>query len=114
MGASARQAAPGQGSAAEENEAMTTPPRQTFWRRTRGLTALLLLTWMSVNIVLPWCARDLDAVHGFGFPAGYWLVAEGALLIYLLIVFVYAWAMDRLEQRCLEDSAVDGSGPGPA
>jgi putative solute:sodium symporter small subunit len=47
---------------------------------------------------------------------GYWLAAEGSLLVYLLIIVVYVVAMDRLEAQCLDDGeAVGGStGSGPA
>ena len=82
---------------------MTSHARSTFWARTRVLTAVLLLLWLLINLLVPWFARELNAVQAFGFPAGYWLAAEGALLAYLLIIAVYVWRMDRLEARCLQD-----------
>ncbi len=70
-----------------------------FWRHTLWLTAVLLALWLVVCLALPWFARQLDGLHGFDFPLGYWLVAEGALVLFVLIVVAYAWAMERLEAR---------------
>lgn len=71
--------------------------RRTFWARTKRLTLALLAVWMAVNLGVPWFARDLNALQWLGFPLGWWLASEGALLVYLAIIVVYAIAMDRLE-----------------
>ena len=72
-----------------------------FWTRTKLLTVALLSLWLSVNLAVPWFARDLSSSRLLGFPAGYWLAAEGALVVYLLIIVAYVWGMDRLEADCL-------------
>ena len=82
---------------------MTSAARSVFWSRTKRLTGALLVVWLCVNLLVPWFARDLDAVQAYGFPLGYWLAAEGSLLVYLLIIAVYVVAMDRLEASCLAD-----------
>lgn len=84
-------------------------PRQTFWLRTRRLTLGLLVLWLAINLAVPWFARELDTLAGFGFPLGYWLSAEGALLLYLLIIVVYVLAMDRLEARLEADEAEEAT-----
>jgi len=89
---------------------MSSAARSVFWSRTKRLTGALLVGWLCVNLLVPWFARDLDAVQAFGFPLGYWLAAEGLLLVYLLIIAVYVVAMDRLEASCLADeSAADAA-----
>lgn len=95
---------------------MTTATRTVFWARTKWLTGVLLSIWLGVNLLLPWFARDLNAVQAFGFPLGYWLAAEGSLLVYLAIIGVYIVAMDRLEARCVDaaDATADPAGSGPA
>jgi putative solute:sodium symporter small subunit len=88
--------------------------RQQFWKHTRRLTLGLLAAWLLVSLSVPWFARELDGLRGFGFPVGYWLAAEGALLLFLLIIVVYAVSMDRLERRYLaEVDAADGHDAGP-
>ncbi len=93
---------------------MVSAARHAFWRTTLRITLLLLTAWLAINLLVPWFARDLDALHGFGFPAGYWMAAEGTLLVYLLIIVVYVVAMDRLEARFVQQQrSADAGAPGP-
>ena len=83
---------------------MAAAARLNFWRRTLRLTAGLLLIWLLANLAMPWFARDLHSHSGFGFPASYWLAAQGMLLLYLLIIVIYVVVIDRLEARYLQDT----------
>jgi putative solute:sodium symporter small subunit len=91
---------------------MTEVRRRVFWRSTKRLTAALLLAWLALNLIGPWFARDLDRLRAFGFPFGFWVAAQGALLLYLLIIVVYVRCMDRLEARYLRSAQVSDEGPG--
>ena len=76
---------------------MTTPPaRATHWRRTLALTAALLVLGFMVSFVVAWFARDLD-FDFLGWPFSYWVASQGALLVFLFIVWAYAHVMDRLD-----------------
>jgi putative solute:sodium symporter small subunit len=97
-----------------DNAAMSRTAKPVFWARTKQLTGALLAVWLAVNLLVPWLARDLNAVQAFGFPLGFWLAAEGSLLVYLLIIVVYVVAMDRLEARCLRDGDSEGDDDGEA
>ena len=88
-----------------DNGRMSDGVQQVFWSRTKRLTAWLLAIWLLINLAVPWFARDLDKLHGFGFPLGYWLAAEGALLMYLVIIVIYVRFMDRLDAGYLEVTA---------
>ncbi len=92
----------------------TAPARVVFWQRTLRLTAGLLLVWLSVSLLVPWFARDMDGSHGWGFPAGFWLASEGALLLYLLIIVAYVVAMERLEAAYLRAIEAPPAGPDSA
>ena len=92
---------------------MATAARTHFWKLTLRLTVGLLAAWLLINLAVPWFARDLDGLRGFGFPVGYWLAAEGALLLYLAIIVIYVVVMDWLERRYVADSAAGDPGPGP-
>jgi putative solute:sodium symporter small subunit len=92
-----------------DNHEMSQDPGSRFWSQTRRLTFALLGLWLLVNVAVPWFARSLHQVRGFGFSAGYWLAAEGALLIYLAIIVVYVWRMDVLERRYRDEQTSDDS-----
>jgi putative solute:sodium symporter small subunit len=66
--------------------------------RKRVLTAVLLGMWLFVNFVLPFFARDLSFTV-WGWPLHFWLSAQGSLLVFLAIVTVYAWLVNRWEAQ---------------
>jgi putative solute:sodium symporter small subunit len=91
---------------------MSAAARSHFWTLTLRLTLGLLGAWLLINLAVPWFARDLNSLQGFGFPFGFWLAAEGALVLYLLIIVVYVLVMDRLEERYLDELDDDNAGAG--
>ena len=62
------------------------------------LKAGLLLLWALVSFGATYFARDLQALVIGGWPLGYWIAAQGAVLVFIGIVVVYGWAMNRLER----------------
>ena len=72
--------------------------RRRYWRATLRVTALLLLVWFGVTFGVSFFARELSFVF-FGWPFIFWMGAQGALVVYLLLIAFYAWYMDRLDRR---------------
>jgi putative solute:sodium symporter small subunit len=70
--------------------------RARHWRRTRGLTAVLLAAWFAVGFVVPWFARDLD-FRFFGWPFGFWAAAQGGVIVFVALIAAYAARMRRLD-----------------
>jgi putative solute:sodium symporter small subunit len=70
-----------------------------YWRRTLRLTGVLLLLWFGVTFGIAFFARELD-FDFFGWPFSFWVASQGALLVYLVLVGVYAVAMRRLDEAC--------------
>ena len=76
--------------------AVTALTRDDYWRRTRRLTAWLLLAWAVVAFVPVLFASELS-LEVSGWPLAFWLASQGALLGFCAIVIVYARAMARLD-----------------
>lgn len=72
---------------------------QQYWRQTLRITALLLALWAVVSFGGGYFAGALG-FRFFGWPFNFWVAAQGALLVFCLIVWVYAHTMDRLDQAC--------------
>ncbi|MGL4395731.1 MAG: sodium:solute symporter family transporter [Hyphomicrobium sp.] len=59
-------------------------------RPTRRLTATSLVVWALLALGLPLAALTLNAVKFAGFPFGYWVTAQGALLGLVALALIYA------------------------
>lgn len=69
-----------------------------YWRRNLRLTALLLAIWFVVTFVASWFARELNAIEIIG-PLGFYMGAQGSLVVYVLIIWFYARKMNNLDQE---------------
>jgi putative solute:sodium symporter small subunit len=67
-----------------------------YWRKTLRITAILLAIWFVVTFVVSYYARELS-FNFFGWPFSFWMGAQGALVIYILIIGFYAWYMGKLD-----------------
>lgn len=76
-----------------------TAAQRAYWRRTLLLTLGLLAVWFSVTFVAGYFADELNDVTFLGFPLGFYIFAQGALVVYLMIIVVYVIAMNRLDKR---------------
>jgi putative solute:sodium symporter small subunit len=63
--------------------------------RVLALKAGLLALWAAVSFGFTFFARDLQFMVG-PWPFDYWMAAQGAVLIFIAIIAVYAAVMKRL------------------
>lgn len=73
--------------------------QRRFWLKTMSATLLLLGIWFLVTFVASFAARSLDHWTVLGLPLGYLIAAQGALIIYLLLIGIYAYWMNRLDRE---------------
>ena len=62
-------------------------------------------TLVAVTFVATYFARDLQQRVFGTWPLGYWIAAQGAVLVFIGIVVVYGWAMNRFERQDAERKA---------
>ncbi len=74
-----------------------TSKADAYWRRTRRLTILLLSFWIFITFGLTWFARTVNEFVILGFPLGFYMAAQGALVIYLLIIWWYNRQMIKID-----------------
>lgn len=75
-----------------------TQKHKDYWRKTLRITAILLAVWLVVTFVAVFFAREL-AFNFFGWPFSFYMAAQGALLIYMIIVWFYARYMNNLDKE---------------
>ncbi len=70
-----------------------------YWRGNKRLTALTLAIWALVSFGAIALVGPLDRIVILGFPLGYYLGAQGSVLVFVLLVANYARAMNRLDRK---------------
>jgi putative solute:sodium symporter small subunit len=73
--------------------------RKRHWDRTRNLTIVILLLWVVFGILAPWFAKDLDAFTFMGFKLGYYMVVQGSLIAFVLLIWVQNLIQDRIDDE---------------
>ena len=77
-----------------------------YWGRTRALTIGLLLAWFGVTFGVVFFARDLS-FSLFGWPFSFYMAAQGCLVVYLLLILLYAYRLRQLDIEYGVDEAED-------
>ena len=68
-----------------------------YWRKNLILTAVLMSIWFLVTFVEAWFARELNNFSFLGFPLGFYMSAQGSLIVYVAIIWFYARYMNKLD-----------------
>jgi putative solute:sodium symporter small subunit len=74
-----------------------TARHEEYWQKNLVITAVLMLIWFIATFVVGWYARELNEVTVLGFPLGFYMAAQGSLIIYVILIWVYARYMNRLD-----------------
>ena len=73
---------------------------QRYWRANLKLMGVLLAIWFIVSfgfgILL---AEPLNRIEFFGFKFGFWWAQQGSIYVFVILIFVYAAAMRRLDRK---------------
>lgn len=72
--------------------------QRDYWRQSLRLTVVLLAIWFLVTVVSTWFADSLNTVVVFGFPLGFYMGAQGSLVVYLLIIWYYGKTMNKRDE----------------
>jgi putative solute:sodium symporter small subunit len=73
-----------------------TEKHRQYWNKNLRITGILLAIWFVVTFVIGYYARELS-FNFFGWPFAFWSGAQGALVVYVAIIWYYARYMNRLD-----------------
>jgi putative solute:sodium symporter small subunit len=74
-----------------------TEKHNEYWHRNLVITGILLSVWFVATFVEAWFARELNSITFLGFPLGFYMSAQGSLIIYVALIGIYALLMRRLD-----------------
>lgn len=77
----------------------TLEARRRHWAKSRNLTIIVLVLWALFGIVAPWFAKELDAFTFMGFKLGFYMIVQGSLIAFVLLIFVQNWIQDGIDDE---------------
>ena len=73
---------------------------RAYWRANLRLLLGLLLVWFVVSFgfgILLVDELNQFRIPGTGFPLGFWFAQQGSIYVFVALIFVYVWRMNRLD-----------------
>ncbi|MEY3039568.1 MAG: DUF4212 domain-containing protein [Flavobacteriaceae bacterium] len=71
-----------------------------YWSYNLKYLLILLSIWFSVSfgagILL---VDELNKVRLGGFKLGFWFAQQGSIYVFVVLIFVYVWLMNRLDKK---------------
>lgn len=76
------------------------PASRQYWRANLKLIGLCLCFWVLIPFGFSMFLRPILAgVTVGGVDLGFWFAQQGAILSFIVLVFFYAWQMNRLDKK---------------
>lgn len=71
-----------------------------YWRGNLRIMAVLLVIWAVAGLGCGVLLADrLNQVHLAGFPLGFWFAQQGSIVVFVLLILLYAVLMAALDRR---------------
>ena len=74
--------------------------RNAYWKKNLSIITWCLIIWALVSLgcgvlLAPW----LNNFEIAGYPLGFWFAQQGAIYVFIILIFFYAWRMNRLDRE---------------
>ena len=71
-----------------------------YWRRNLSLMIKMLVIWFVVSYGCGILLVDvLNQIQIGGFKLGFWFAQQGSMYIFVVLIFFYAWRMNKLDRE---------------
>ncbi len=78
------------------------PDPAAYWARNLRYLTILLAIWFAVSFgggILFADALNAVRIPGTGFKLGFWFAQQGSIYVFVVLIFVYARLMNRLDRE---------------
>lgn len=73
--------------------------RDRYWAKTRNLTIVILALWAFFSLIVPWMVGTLNEYRFIGFPLGFYMIAQGSLIAFVVLIWVQNWRQDAIDDE---------------
>ena len=71
-----------------------------YWKENIKYVLILLLIWFLVSFVAVVILKDaLNTIKIGGFKLGFWFAQQGSMYVFVVLIFVYVYLMNKLDKK---------------
>jgi len=74
--------------------------RVVHWQRTRSLMIVNMIVWFIFSFGIHWFAPQLNKISFIGFPLGFYMAAQGSLIVFVVQLFLFAKMQNAIDVDC--------------
>ncbi len=78
---------------------LSTEQMRDYWGRTSRLMWILLAIWFFFSFVVHFFAPSLNQIRVLGFPLGFYMAAQGSLIVFVAMCFFNARAQNKIDEE---------------
>jgi len=79
---------------------MSQTDKKNYWKENLKYVTILLVIWflVSYGFGILW-VEQLNKISFGGFKLGFWFAQQGSIYVFVILIFVYVWLMNRLDKK---------------
>ena len=79
-----------------------------YWNSNLKIVSVLLIIWFLVSFGFGILFSDfLDQIKIGGFKLGFWFAQQGSIYIFVILIFVYVYLMQKLDKKISQEEDSD-------
>jgi putative solute:sodium symporter small subunit len=72
---------------------------ELYWSRTKRLMVITLVIWAIFGFGIHFFAPALNDIVILGFPLGFYMAAQGSLIVFVVLIFWFANRQDAIDRE---------------
>ena len=72
---------------------------EQHWAETRSLTTWILILWFIFSMGIFFFANSLNSLTFFGWPFGFYMAAQGSLVIFVVLIVVLNIKQEKIDDK---------------
>ena len=81
---------------------------EEYWKANLKIVSSLLVVWFLASFGFGILFSDvLDRIKIGGFKLGFWFAQQGSIYIFVILIFIYVYLMQRLDKKISQDQDSD-------
>lgn len=73
---------------------------EVYWQKTSHLMLIMMGLWVFFSFIIHMFVGSLNGIKILGFPLGFYMASQGSLIVFVVMLFWFARAQDKIDREC--------------